>query len=129
MTLEKIKKHFKLDRRISLGEALDIIMGRVEEPKPKQEIIEDYFQDFLTTQGYAEQLGEDAELLSLARRLFDAYISSDTVRSAIDSGQFANLSQSSQITIGEYTTLHNAGLAKSIVQYIRDYIDTDKLKG
>ena len=129
MTLEKINKHFKLDRRISLGEALDIIMGRVEEPKPKQEIIEDHFQDFLTTQGYAEQLGEDAELLSLAQRLFDAYISSDTVRTAIDTGQFANLSQSSQMTIGEYTRLHNAGLARPVTQYIRDYIDTDKLKG
>ena len=129
MTLDKIKKHFKLDRRISLGEALDIIMGRVDEPKTKQEIVEDRFQDFVTTQGYAEQLGEDAELQKLAKRLFDAYISSHSVQNAIDSGQFANLSQSGQMTISEYTMLHNSGLAKPIVQYIRDYIDTDKLKG
>ncbi len=129
MTLDKIKKHFKLDRRISLGEALDIIMGRIDEPKKKAAIIADKFDDFVQTKELSEKLSEDAELFHLAYRLFDAYISSDVVRSAIDSKQFGQLANSGQITLDEYTRLHREGLAESIVSYIRDYIDTDKLKG
>ena len=34
-----------------------------------------------------------------------------------------------QVTLEQYRTLHEAGLAQPIVQYIRDYVDTDKLKG
>ena len=129
MTLDKIKKHFKLDRRISLGEALDIIMGRTDQPKPKSEIIEEQFEDFMITKDFAEKLSEDIELYHLAFKLFDAYISADEVRAAIDKKEFARLEDSSHVSIADYKKLHEAGLAEPIVTYIRDYIDIDKLKG
>jgi len=129
MTLDKIKKHFKLDRRISLGEALDIIMGRTKAPKKKAEIIHDHFNDFIATKDLSEKLSENIDLFHLAYRLFDAYISSDTVRKAIDEQKYGHLEDSSQISLGEFTLLHQEGLAEPIVQYIRDYVDTDKLKG
>jgi hypothetical protein len=129
MTLDKIKKHFKLDRRISLGEALDIIMGRVDQPPKKAEIISEKFSDFVTTKGLSEQLSENPELFHLAYRLFDSYISSREVRDAIDSRQFGNLAQTGQLTLDQYGTLHRAELAEPIVSYIRDYIDIEKLKG
>jgi type I restriction enzyme R subunit len=129
MTLDKMKKHFKLDRRITLGEALDIIMGRTVTPKKKTQIIEERFEEFVATKDLSKRLSEDNDLFHLAFRLFDAYISSQDVRQAIDSGKFGNLSQTGQISIDQYATLHKAGLAESIVGYIRDYIDTDRLKG
>lgn len=129
MTLDKIKKHFKLDRRISLGEALDIIMGRVEQPPKKAEIISEKFTDFVTTKGLSEKLSENPELFHLAYRLFDSYISSREVRDAIDSRQFGNLAQTGQLTLDQYGTLYRAELAEPIVSYIRDYIDIEKLKG
>jgi type I restriction enzyme R subunit len=129
MTLDKIRKHFKLDRRISLGEALDIIMGRTNEPKRKNEIIFDAFNDFVLTKNLSEQLSENNNLFHLAYKLFDAYISSDDVRAAIDSGHFGNLDQTGQVTIGEYTQLHQQNLARPAIDYIRDYVNTDKLKG
>lgn len=129
MTLEKIKKHFKLDRRISLGEALDIIMGRTDEPKKKAQIIEEKFEDFISTKDLSKRLSEDNELYNLSVRLFDAYISSQEVRDAINSKRFGNLSQTGQISIDQYGKLHKAGLAESITSYIRDYIDTERLKG
>ena len=129
MTLDKIRKHFKLDRRISLGEALDIIMGRTDEPKRKNEIIFDAFNDFVLTKNLSEQLSENNNLFHLAYKLFDAYISSDDVRAAIDSGHFGNLDQTGQVTIGEYTQLHQQNLARPAIDYIRDYVNTDKLKG
>lgn len=129
MTLDKIKKHFKLDRRISLREALDIIMGREDQPKKKAEIIADKFQDFITTKDLAERLSSDADLFHLAFHFFDAYISSDAVRSAIDSGEIGRLESTGQITLKDYETLFRAGLAKPIASYITDYIDTERLKG
>lgn len=129
MTLDKIKKYFKLDRRISLGEALDIIMGRTQQPKKKAEIIFDKFNDFVKTKGLSEKLSENNNLFHLSYRLFDAYISSDVVRKAIDCERFAELAQTGQISMDEYQTLFNANLTKPITQYIRDYVDTDKLKG
>lgn len=129
MTLEKIKKHFKLDRRLSLGEALDIIMGRTESPKKKAEVIYDKFNDFVATKELSERLSENNELFSLSYRLFEAYIVSDEVREAIDEGHFGNLEHTGQINMREYGKLNDADLATPIVQYIRDYVDTDKLKG
>lgn len=129
MTLEKIKKHFKLDRRISLGEALDIIMGRTEVPKKKAEIIADKFADFVSTKELSERLSEDTDLFHRAYSLFDAYISSDQVRRAIDEQKYGYLEDSSQISLAGFSRLHQEGLAEPIVQYIRDYIDTERLKG
>lgn len=129
MTLEKIKKYYKLDRRIGLREALDIIMGRIEQPKKKAEIISDYFTDFVVNKGFAEKLSENTELFHLSYRLFDAYISSQLVRDSIDEGKFGNLEQTGQITMKEYSLLYNEGLSEPIINYIRDYINTDKLKG
>lgn len=129
MTLDKIKKHFKLDRRISLGEALDIIMGRTTEPPKKAEIIADRFSDFVATKELTERLSEDDELFHRAYRLFDAYISSSSVRQAIDNQRYGYLEDSSQISLADFIKLHQEGLAMPIVQYIRDYVDTDRLKG
>ena len=129
MTLEKIKKYFKLDRRVSLGETLDIIMGRIDKPKTKSEVIQDKFRDFISIKDLEEKLSEDSRLFRLAYSLFDAYISSPNVRNAIDSKEFSLLANTSQFTLQDYETLHSVGLAQPIVSYIRDYIDIEKLKG
>lgn len=129
MSLDKIKKHFKLDRRISLGEVLDVIMGRSDGFKGRDEVIYDKFNDFVLTKELSERLSEDASLHRLAYRLFESYIISPDVTHAIDSGQFGNLAHTGQITLDEYRRLHEEDLAQPIVQYIRDYVDTDKLKG
>ena len=129
MTLEKIKKHFKLDRRISLGEALDIIMGRTEQPKRKAELILDKFNDFVMTKDLSEKLSENNDLFHLAYRLFDAYISAPDVREAIDTGKLGNIAHSGQVGLEDYRKLHQENLTQPIIQYIRDYVDTEKLKG
>jgi len=129
MTLEKIKKYFKLDRRVELDETLDIIMGRTIVPKRKAEIIDDKFNDFIQVKDLSEMLSIETDLYYRAHQLFDAYISSEYVRDSIDNGRFGELEQSGHISLSEYTSLYQAGLAKPIVDYIRDYVNTDKLKG
>lgn len=129
MTLDKIRRHFKLDRKVSIGEALDIIMGRIDEPKKKAELISDKFQEAIINKGLVEKLADDSQLFHQAYHLFDAYISSKTVQEAIDSKEYGKLEQTSQISLDDYTMLYHAGISEPLITYVRDYIDTDKLRG
>lgn len=129
MTLDKIRRHFKLDRKVTIGEALDIVMGRIDEPKKKAELISDKFQEAIVNKGLVEKLADDSQLFHQAYHLFDAYISSKTVQEAIDSKEYGKLEQTSQISLDDYTMLYHAGISEPLITYIRDYIDTDKLRG
>lgn len=129
MTLDKIRRYFKLDRKITLGEALDIIMGRIETPKTKKTLIEESFSDFVDIRGLSERLSEDTDLFYRAFKLFDAYISSDAVREAISSQEYGRLEDSNQVSMEDIEILHQAGLFEPIVNYVRDYVDIEKLKG
>jgi len=129
MTLDKIRRHFKLDRKVSIGEALDIIMGRIDIPKQKAEIISDKFHEAIINKGLAEKLSANEHLFHLAYSLFDAYISSRTVQEAIDSREYGRLEQTGQISLDDYAKLHQADIAEPLITYVRDYIDTDKLRG
>lgn len=129
MTLDKIRKHFKLDRKVTLGDALDIIMGRTDEPKTKAEIIHDKFTEAVQLKGLTDILANDTDLYSLAYNLFDSYISSNEVQDIIDKGEFGRLDNTNQINLAEYTKLFNVGVTAPLVEYIRDFINIDKLRG
>jgi type I restriction enzyme R subunit len=128
MNLEKIRSFFKLDRKLSLGEALDIVMDKIEKPKSKAEIIHDKFNEAVITKELTNQLTDD-KIFHLAYQLFDAYISSSAVQNAIDKQTYGNLDHTNQLSLEEYIQLHQAGVAEPLVSYIKDYIDITKLRG
>lgn len=128
MNLEKIRSFFKLDRKLSLGEALDIVMDKIEVPKSKAEIIHDKFNDAVLTKELTDKL-TDGTIFHLAYQLFDAYISSPPVQKAIDNQTYGNLDQTNQLSLEEYIILHQAGVAEPLVNYIKDYVDITKLRG
>jgi len=128
MNLEKIRSFFRLDRKLSLGEALDIVMDKIEQPKSKAEIIHDKFNDAVITKGLSDKLTDDI-VFHLSYRLFDAYISSPAVQEAIDHQTYGNLDHTNQLSLEEYIRLHQAGVAEPLVSYIKDYVDTTKLRG
>jgi type I restriction enzyme R subunit len=128
MNLEKIRNFFKLDRKLSLGEALDIVMDQIDKPKSKAEIIQDTFNDAVLTKDLTDKLTDDI-LFHLAYQLFDAYISSPVVQKAISEQTYGNLDSTNQLSLDEYITLHQAGVAEPLVNYINDYVDIEKLRG
>ncbi|HEX7483693.1 MAG TPA: DEAD/DEAH box helicase family protein [Candidatus Saccharimonadales bacterium] len=128
MNLEKIRNFFKLDRKLSLGEALDIVMDQIDQPKSKAEIIHDKFNDAVITKELTDKLTND-NIFHLAYRLFDAYISSPAVQKAVDDQTYGNLDHTSQLSLEEYIQLHHAGVAEPLVNYIKDYVDITKLRG
>lgn len=127
INLEKIRSFFKLDRKLSLGEALDIVMDKIEVPKSKAEIIHDKFNDAVLTKELTDKLTDD-NLFHLAYQLFDAYISAAAVQKAIDDQTFGNLDHTNQLSLEEYIQLHHAGVAEPLVNYIKDYVDITKLR-
>ena len=128
MNLEKIRSFFKLDRKLSLGEALDIVMDKIETPKTKPQIIHDAFNDAVLTKELTDKLTDDI-VFHLAYRLFDAYISSPGVQKSIDDQTYGNLDHTNQLSLEEYIQLHQAGVAEPLVTYIKDYVDITKLRG
>jgi len=128
MNLDKIRTFFKLDRKISLGEALDIVMDQIDTPKSKAEIIHDAFNDAVLTKNLTNKLTDDTTF-HLAYRLFDAYISSSAVEKAISDHTYGNLDHTNQLSLEEYIQLHHAEVAEPLISYIQDYLDITKLRG
>lgn len=129
MTLDKIRKYFKLDRKVTLGEALDIAMGRVEQPKSKTELIDEEFDEFITTKNVQDKLSSDSNLYYQARRLFDSYITSPDVQQSIDSGKYGELDTHGQIDIDDISHLFDEGIAQPLLEYARDYVEIGKFRG
>lgn len=125
MTLEKLRKVFRLDRRIDLREALDIVMND-EKPRTKDEKIKDYFDEFILTKELGEKL--TGETYHSAFELFDAYITNPRVQEAIDSGNFSALAGFGSISLDKIQELHSIGVYIPIVEYIRDYVSIEKMR-
>jgi type I restriction enzyme R subunit len=128
MNIDKISKHFKIGRRLEPEEALEVIMGDIDKPKTKQQILDEKFAEIISIYDLDEQLANNRDLYNSARSLFDAYISSSTVQEAIDQGDLTQLYLTPQLTVDEYKTAHDAKIDQPILEYIRDYINVDKLR-
>jgi type I restriction enzyme, R subunit len=129
MTLEKISKLFKLGRRLDVEEALDLIMGRLNKPKTKQELLTEKFDEIVAINDLAEKFSEDPVLYQNAKAFFDAYISSNEVKQAVDSGHYQLLTNTPELSYDEFSKVKQAQLYEPIVNYIHDYINVEKLRG
>lgn len=125
MNLLRIREAFRLDRRVTLREALDIIFGDIT-PKSKQEVIRDKFDDFILTKHLAETFADHPDLRAAAFELFETYITRPSVRDIIDRKEFGRLEETT-LPLDTYRNLNTAGLAGPIIQYIRDYVDISSL--
>ena len=124
MTPEKIRKIFNLDRRLSLREILDLIM-KDKQPLTKAEFIEQKFQEFINDKNLSEELV--GQSYHDAFELFDAYITNRRVAEAIDNKEFSKLAGFGSVSIDQLKLL-GAERINQIVEYIRDYINVEKLR-
>lgn len=124
MTPEKIRKIFNLDRRLDLREILDLIMND-KEPLTKAQYIQQKFNEFIADKGLSEELVGD--MYNDAFELFDAYITNRRVAEAIDEKNFSLLAGFGSLTMKQL--LHLGGeRINQITEYIRDYINVEKLR-
>jgi type I restriction enzyme R subunit len=113
LNLEKVKKIFKLDRRITANEFLAYTFGEKDKFETKQEILDNEWQKFL------EVYNVPFEKQKIAKELFKAYISDSNTRNIIDSNNFADLNFNPAINFNDFVFLGE--LNKTIPRYIRDY--------
>ncbi len=128
MTLEKISRLFNLGRRIDVDEALDLIMGRLEKPKTKDELLDEKFAEVVSLYDLDKAFRDQPGLYRTAKSLFDAYISSQKVKEAIDNGYYQDLETTAELSAEEFYQLREAKLDEPIIAYVRDYINVEKMR-
>lgn len=113
LNLDKVKKIFKLDRRITANEFLAYTFGEKDKFETKQELLDNEWQKFL------EVYNVPFEKQKIAKEFFKAYISDSITRNIIDSNNFAELNFNPAINFNDFVFLGE--LNKTIPRYIRDY--------
>ncbi len=124
MTPEKIRKIFNLDRRLEGREILDLIF-KDKIPLTKAEYIKQKFDEFINDKKLGDELV--GEGYNDAFELFDAYISNRKVAEAIDNRNYSVLEGFGSLSINQLVRLGSERI-NQIVEYIRDYINVEKLR-
>jgi type I restriction enzyme, R subunit len=114
LNLDKIRKAFNIDRRITVREFLELAFGEIDEFPKKDELLEREWQKFTSINPI------DQELYHYAKSFFKSYITDPEVREIIDSKKFAELHTRGSLDFDEYKQL---GEFKTLIpMYIKDYI-------
>ncbi|MDD3940344.1 MAG: restriction endonuclease subunit R, partial [Candidatus Pacebacteria bacterium] len=113
LNLEKIRKLFKVDRRITVKEFLEVAFGDKESFEMKDDLLESEWEKFV------EINPVDQEHYAVVKMFFKAYITDEKVREIIKSRQTARFNTESSFTFDEYQKLN--GYKTLIPQYIDDY--------
>lgn len=113
INLDKIKKLFNVDRRITVNEFLQFAFGEKNEFETKDELLEKEWQNFI------EVYGMDQGHYSSVKNFFKAYIVDDEVRDIIKINQPGKFFNCSAFDFEDYQNLN--GYKDLVPKYIHDY--------
>ncbi|HOK51833.1 MAG TPA: DEAD/DEAH box helicase family protein [Bacteroidales bacterium] len=116
-TLEKLRQSIHIDRRITLREIIEKILGIIPYFKTKDELLEEEFDKF-----DSRYLPKE-EYFEYAKTVFKAYILDNEFRQIIDNSNFARLNIS---PYGEAFKKLPVELRKAIPEYIKDNVPLNK---
>lgn len=116
-TLEKLRQSINIDRRITLREIIEKILGIIPYFKTKNELLEEEFDKF-----DSRYLPKE-EYFEYAKTVFKAYIIDNEFRQIVDSGNFALLNVS---PYGEAYKRLPKELRKVIPEYVKDFVQLNK---
>lgn len=118
-TLEKLRKSIRTDRRVTMREIIEKILGFIPEIKTKQELLESEFDKF------DSRYLPDESYYQYVKDVFFAYITDAATRQIIDSGKFADLN----VTPCAYAFQNlPVKFVKLIPEYIKDHIELSKFE-
>lgn len=115
LNLDKIRKIFHIDRRISIKEVLQMAFGQREGFEMKDDLLESEWSKFMEINPVTQ------EEYDVAKTFFKAYVVDPDLREIIDHRQFAKLHFSQTFSFEEYEQL-DARLKSQIPIYIKDYV-------
>ena len=113
LNMDKIRKIFNIDRRISVKEFLQVAFGDKETFEMKDDLLESEWEKFM------EVNPVDQAHYASVKMFFKAYVTDEKVREIISSRQTGRFNTESSFHYGEYQKLN--GYKTAVPQYIRDY--------
>jgi type I restriction enzyme R subunit len=116
-TLEKLRSSIHIDRRITMREIIEKILGIIPYFKTKDELLDEEFDKFDTRYLPKE------EYFNYAKNVFKAYILDNEFRTIIDNKDFTLLNTS---PYGEDFKKLPPELQKAIPEYIKDFVPLNK---
>jgi type I restriction enzyme R subunit len=119
-TLDKLRKAAAVDRRITLREILEKIFGLIPRFKSKDEMLEEEFAKFV-----ADYKPEEAEAIPAIKTYFKAYVTSDKVRSIIESGHFTDLATNAMFSTNDFRAVPEK-YRTLIPEYVKDYVSLNQ---
>ncbi len=113
LNLDKIKKIFGVDRRITVKEFLQVAFGDKETFEMKDDLLESEWAKFV------DIYNVDQDHYQPAKNFFKAYIVDEEVRDIIKTRQLARLHHIASFDFSDYEKLN--GYKTIVPQYIQDY--------
>lgn len=114
LNLDRIRKAFNVDRRISVREVLEVAFGLKKEFAMKDVLLESEWEKFI--QIYQVDQAHYVQ----AKSFFKAYIADEDVRNIINRNQPADFNFCPSFSFSEYQQLN--GYKEIVPRYIKDYI-------
>ena len=113
LNLDKIRKIFGIDRRITTREFLQVAFGDKETFEMKDELLESEWAKFM------EIHGVDQAHYQPVKNFFKAYIGDEEVRDIVKTRQLARFNHCASFDFADYQKLN--GYKSTVPQYIQDY--------
>ena len=113
LNLERIRKVFNVDRRISVKEFLEVAFGEKEGFEMKDDLLESEWEKFM------EIHSVDQPHYQPVKNFFKAFIVDDEVRDIVKSNQLARFHTCASFDFSDYERLN--GFKNIVPQYINDY--------
>ena len=113
LNLERIRRIFDVDRKISVKEVLEVVFGDKETFEMKDELLENEWRNFVAINKI------DQEHYLLVKNFFKAYLIDEELRDIIQSKELARLNHCASFDFSDYEKLD--GFESAVPDYIRDY--------
>jgi type I restriction enzyme R subunit len=113
LNLERVRKVFNVDRRISVKEFLEVAFGEKETFEMKDELLESEWEKFIVTHSV------DQEHFQPVKNFFKAFIVDDEVRDIVKTKQLARFHSCASFDFSDYERLN--GFKNIVPQYVQDY--------
>lgn len=120
ITLDKLRRAVKLDRKLSWIELLKYIYGFISLFKTKDELLNDEFEKFVSI------YKPDAKYIQPIKNFMKAYITDDEIRNIINNKDYGKLADNPKLTIQDLKELES--WKDTIPLYVRDYVEINKFQ-
>jgi type I restriction enzyme R subunit len=113
LNLDRVRKIFNVDRRISVKEFLEVAFGERDSFESKDELLESEWQKFMAIHRV------DQDHYQPVKNFFKAFIIDQEVRDIVRSRQLARFHHCASFDFSDYEQLN--GFKSIVPQYINDY--------